>query len=90
MLIDEVNIQADLIFFDKPKLVNNLLQGAEIKYSPLDITKYERGVDATGVSRAFLLVIAEDMLLPCIQFRVQANEQLENPIKLGSIGEPFF
>ncbi len=86
VLIDEVKIQAELMSFDKPKLVNDLLQGAEIKYSPLDVTKYERVVDATGVSREFLPVIAEDILLPCIQCRVQTDEQLENRIKLGSIG----
>jgi len=86
VVIDEVRIKAQVFTFDKPGLIKDLLQGAEIKYSALDVTYYERTIDATGVSRAFLPVIEEDIILPCVQWRIRAETLLENRIKLGSIG----
>lgn len=53
IVIDEMRIKAHVFTFNKPGLIKDLLQGAEIKYSALDVTNYERTIDATGVSRAF-------------------------------------
>lgn len=86
IVIDELRIKAHVLTFDKPGLIKDLLQGAEIKYSALDVTRYERTIDATGVSRAFLPVIQEDIILPCVQWRIRTEARLENRIKLGSIG----
>ena len=86
VLIDEVKINAELMTFDKPGLVKDLLKGAEIKYSPLDVKRYDRIIDATGVSRAFLPPIKDDIILECIQCRVKKDKLLTNQIKLGSIG----
>ncbi len=86
VLMDEVKIKAELMTFDKPRLVKDLLKGAEIKYSPLDVTRYDRIIDATGVSRAFLPTIKDDIILECMQCRVKNDKLLANQIKLGSIG----
>ncbi len=86
VVMDDLRIPADLTTFNKPELIRDLLQGAKIKYSPLDVTNYEKIIDATGVSRAFLPAIQEDILLPCIQWRIQTDAQLENRIRLGGIG----
>lgn len=86
MVMDGLRIKADLITFNKPDLIKDLLQGAEIKYSPLDVNNYERIIDATGVSRAFLPAIRDEIILPCRQWRIQTDAQLENRIKVGGIG----
>ncbi len=86
VLMDVVKIKAELMTFDKPRLVKDLLNGAEIKYSPLDATGYDRIIDATGVSRAFLPAIKDDIILECMRCRVKNDKLLANQIKLGSIG----
>jgi flavin-dependent dehydrogenase len=86
VLMDDVRLRADLMTFDKPRLTRDLLRGSEIIYSPLDPSEYERVIDATGVARAFLPPIEDDILLPCMQTRIRSEESLENKIKLGHIG----
>ncbi len=65
---------------------SDLLQGAEINYSKPDIGGYDRIIDSTGVARAALPPIADDLILPCIQVRVETAAPLDNQIKLGAIG----
>jgi flavin-dependent dehydrogenase len=86
VLMDDVEIKADLMTFDKPRLVKDLLAGARIKHSDLDPLAYERVIDATGVARAFLPPIANDIVLPCVQYRLKTSKPLENKINLGRIG----
>jgi flavin-dependent dehydrogenase len=86
VVMDELKIEADLATFNKPELIKDLLQGAEVQYSPLDVTRYERVIDATGISRAFLPAIPDDIILPCCQWRIRGDGRLENRIKLGKIG----
>jgi flavin-dependent dehydrogenase len=84
--IDEVRADADLMTFDKPKLIKDLLLGAQVKREQLDITRYDRVIDATGLSRAFLPPIEKDLLLPCVQYRIRSECELENRIRLGGVG----
>ncbi|KAF0214759.1 MAG: hypothetical protein FD174_4303 [Geobacteraceae bacterium] len=86
ILIDDVKIKADLITFDKPQLVKDLLKDAEIRFAPLPISRYDRVIDATGVSRALLPSIEDDIILGCCQYLIETAEPLENRIKLGGIG----
>jgi flavin-dependent dehydrogenase len=86
VLIDDVRIRADLITFDKPHLIRDLLKDAEIRPAPLNTHMYERVIDATGVSRALLPVIEDDIILECCQYLIETKEAIENRIKLGSIG----
>lgn len=86
LMMDEVRVQADLKTFDKPRLVKDLLQDAQIAYSEPDLTKYHRVIDATGVSRAFLPRIGHDIVLPCVQYRVRVGEERKNAVRLGGIG----
>jgi flavin-dependent dehydrogenase len=86
VLMDEVKIQADLMTFDKPRLIRDLLKGADVKYIPLDKNKYDRIIDATGVARAFLPAIEDDIILGCVQHRIATDESLNNQIRLGRIG----
>ena len=86
VLIDDVKIKADLMTFDKPRLVKDLLAGAQIKHCALNPTAYERVIDATGVVRAFLPAIADDIVLQCVQYRLKSSQPLGNQINLGRIG----
>ena len=84
--MEDVRIPGDLMTFDKPALIKDLLQGATINKDPLDVTAYDLVLDATGISRSYLPPIEGDILLPCIQRRIETSEPLENRIKLGGVG----
>ncbi len=86
VVMDEYRIEADLATVNKPRLVKDLRQGANIKNSLPRVTEYDRIIDATGVSRAFLPAIRDDVILPCVQWRIRTSAPLENWIKLGGIG----
>lgn len=86
VLMDDMMIKADLMIFDKPQLVKDLLKDAEIHFTPLSLHRYDRVIDATGVSRALLPPIKDDIIMGCRQYLIETRESLENRIKLGGIG----
>ncbi len=86
VVIDRLRVKANLITIDKRKLIEDLRQGAEISHSRLDVAKYERVIDCTGTSRAFLPPVQDDIVLPCVQYRVKTERPLENEIRLRAIG----
>jgi flavin-dependent dehydrogenase len=59
---------------------------AEIKQGLVDLTKYDRVVDATGVSRAYLPPIKDDLIAECSQYRVKSEEPLGFWVRTTSIG----
>ncbi|HME42525.1 MAG TPA: NAD(P)-binding protein [Syntrophorhabdales bacterium] len=86
VIIDELKIGADVMTIDKQMLIRDLLQDVDVNHSRPDARHYDRVIDATGVSRAFLPLIKDDFILPCVQFRVRSDGPLENRIRLGRIG----
>ncbi|HEX8960134.1 MAG TPA: hypothetical protein VF775_01020 [Geobacteraceae bacterium] len=84
--MDDVRVAAELITFDKPLLIRDLLAGAEVRCAPLPVRDYDRVIDATGASRAFLPPVSDDIVMECRQYLVETDEPLENRIRLGSIG----
>ena len=86
VLIDNVKIKAELMVFDKPLLIKDLLGDVEINFTPLQLQRYDRVIDATGVSRALLSPVKDDIVLGCRQYLIETKEPLENRIKLGGIG----
>ena len=84
--MDGIRIKAEMTTFDKPTLIKDLLKDAKIVRKPLMENEYDRIIDATGVSRAFLPPLPDDLLLPCRQWRIRTEAALENRIKLGKIG----
>ena len=73
---DGVKARTDIVTFDKPRLIDDLLDGAEVKACPrderIDLGEYDRVVDATGV-RAYLPPIL-DMGTPTTQYRIRLKE----------------
>jgi flavin-dependent dehydrogenase len=86
IMMDEVKVKADLMSFDKPRLIGDLLCDTPVIYSTPNIGEYDRIIDATGISRAYLPPIENDATLECIQYRITSEELLENRTKLGNIG----
>jgi flavin-dependent dehydrogenase len=86
LFMDEVKVPADLWTFDKRRLIDDLLRGAQVHYSSPDPSKFDRIIDATGVSRAFLPSISGDIALPCVQYRIRTETAMKNRVKLGAIG----
>jgi flavin-dependent dehydrogenase len=86
VLMDDVHLKGELMTFDKPVFIRDLLEGAELMEGPVQVNRYDRIIDATGVSRSLLPSIKDDLLLPAIQHRIKTEEKLENRIKLRGIG----
>ena len=86
VLMDEIALRGRLMTYDKPSLEKDLLEGATVNSGPLRLRAYDRVIDATGMHRAYLPPIENDILLPCAQRRVMTDAPLENRIKLGGLG----
>jgi 2-polyprenyl-6-methoxyphenol hydroxylase-like FAD-dependent oxidoreductase len=84
--MDDVRVKADIMTFDKPKLIADLVGDAQIRFGPLPVEKYDRVIDATGVCRALLPSIEEDVVMECRQYLVETTETIDNRIRLGGIG----
>ena len=83
---DDVRLRAEFYTIDKPRFVKALSESAEPKITPLDPSRYERVIDATGVTRAYLPPIQNDLLMNCIQYRVKSDGSNEIVVKIGGIG----
>ncbi len=86
IVIDDLCLTAELITFDKPRLIGDLLEGAEVLNAPLTADRYDRVIDASGVSRALLPPVACDLVLDCCQYQVESLTPLDNRVRLGGIG----
>ena len=86
VVIDGVKIRADLITFDKQRLIGDLREGADIQYCKPQALGYDRIIDCTGVSRAFLPPAQDDIVLRCVQYRIRTAKPRENEILLRGIG----
>jgi len=86
VIMDGIQIKANLMTIDKQRLISDLLQGVEVSYSRPDKGKYDRIIHATGVARRFLPPIEDDIVLQCTQFRIKTDVPRSNETKLGKIG----
>jgi flavin-dependent dehydrogenase len=83
---DGIKIRSNMLTINKPELIKELVGEAEIKQGQVDLTKYDRVIDATGVSRAYLPTIKNDLIAECSQYRVKTKEPLGFWIRTSSIG----
>ncbi len=86
VIIDGIRIAADLMTIDKSRLIRDLLAGAELRAGEIEPARYDRIIDATGVARAFLPALRDDIILPCVQWRLATDTPFENRIHLEKIG----
>lgn len=88
LFLDDVKLKAYFLTFDKPKLIKDLLGGAEIKEAKsLRMSNYDKVIDATGVVRAYLPPIENDLISNCYQYRMTSDEPSpEIYFKLSKVG----
>jgi flavin-dependent dehydrogenase len=84
--IDGVKMDSDMIILDKPSLIRELVKGEDIKEGIIDLNKYDRVIDATGLSRAYLPPIKDDLIADCVQYRISSKEALGLWFNTSSIG----
>ncbi|MDP1615331.1 MAG: hypothetical protein Q8L68_05995, partial [Methylococcales bacterium] len=60
----------ELYTINKPMLLGHLNNDSVCVVKPSSFNSYDRIIDATGVKRALLPEIKDDMLLQCVQYRV--------------------
>lgn len=84
--LGDVKVPTEIMTFDKPRLVNDLSESATVYYAPLNPKEYDRVIDATGVARAFLPPIKNDVIIKCKQRRLVSNAVSELMIKPGGGG----
>jgi hypothetical protein len=71
MDFEGVEIPCEMYIIDKPKLIADLLEGADVATGPVSHQVYDRIIDATGVARAYLTDIWHDQIGQTAQLRVQ-------------------
>jgi len=84
--MDNVRVKADIMTIDKPKLIADLVGDAQIRFGSVPLEEYDRVIDATGVCRALLPAIEDDVVMGCRQYLVETAGAVENRIRLGGIG----
>ena len=84
--MDGIEIKGDLMTFDKRRLIGDLRGTAVVSHAEPDLTSYDRIIDCTGVARAALPAIDEDLTFQCLQYRVRFDAPPRNEIRLTSIG----
>ncbi|OLC27584.1 MAG: hypothetical protein AUG06_07915 [Actinobacteria bacterium 13_1_20CM_2_65_11] len=62
-----------VFMIDKPRLIRDLLQGADVRLNPIDVEGYDLVVDATGQARAYAPPLAQDLKARVIQWRVRVS-----------------
>jgi flavin-dependent dehydrogenase len=66
---------ADLMTIDKPRLLRDLRMGAMMRTGEVGLERYERVIDATGTSRAYLPPVRDDTITRCVQIRVDCRDR---------------
>lgn len=85
--MDGIEMSADLLTVDKPRLVEDMLGGIRPMETIIDQSQYDRVLDATGVDRAYLgPVKGRDYVADLRQFRVSTANEGNPWIRISSAG----
>jgi flavin-dependent dehydrogenase len=84
--VDGIKVRSDMLSLDKPALIRQLVKGAEIREGPIDLDGYDRVIDATGVDRAYLPKIENDVIAECTQYRIRSGKPLDLWFRTSSLG----
>jgi flavin-dependent dehydrogenase len=78
VMVDDVQVEGDVLAIDKPRLLKDLLEGADV-LSAMPQAHHDLVVDATGVARAIGTPIPDDLIGNTFQVRVEARNRVELP-----------
>jgi flavin-dependent dehydrogenase len=84
--IDGIKIRSDMLTINKPALIKAMIGDTELKQGPVDLAKYDRVIDATGVSRAYLPAIKDDLIAECTQYRMRSEKDIGCWLRTSSVG----
>ena len=84
--VDGVKVGFDMLALDKPALVRELSKGAVIRDGKIDLDGYDRVIDATGVDRAYLPKLENDVIADCVQYRIRSDRPLDLWFETTSLG----
>lgn len=92
IIVNSIEVKvSDLITFNKPKLISDLIKNVKIIWAEAskEITeKYDLVVDATGWRRSFLPKLENDFLMPTIEYVVKTKDLDGDTIyiRFGKVG----
>jgi len=86
VLFDDILIKSDLLTLNKPALIQELVSGAEVRDGRIDLEKYDRVIDATGVERAYLPPLSNDLIAETIQYRMRSEKPLGFWFRTSDVG----
>lgn len=72
--IEGVDVRTSLYMIDKPRFIQDLLGGAQIRYERVDVQRYDLVVDATGEARAYSPPLRDDLKARIVQWRVKVKQ----------------
>jgi hypothetical protein len=90
--VEGVDARTTVFMIDKPRLIRDLLGGADVRYEPVDVGRYDLVVDATGVARAYAPPFENNLKARVLQWRVRVREPVATcgVRKFGSGGVAVF
>jgi len=86
VLYDGISIRSDLLTLDKPALIREMLSGAVLREGMIDLKSYDRVIDATGVERAYLPPLPNDLIAKTVQYRMKSDKPLGFWFRTSAVG----
>ncbi len=87
IIIDGVRMKADMLTIDKARLISDMVGGDEVRHDRPVEAEFDRVIDATGVSRAFLEPArGPEVIADCIQYRIWNESELGMWFKTSGLG----
>jgi flavin-dependent dehydrogenase len=72
---------AEVYLIHKPRLIRDLLDGAEVRTTPIPAGRYDRVLDCTGAARAYLPPTERpDIICPTLQMRMEIPDLPDDTI----------
>jgi len=82
-----VEMKADMLTIDKARLIDDMVGGDEVRHDRPIEAEFDRVIDATGASRAFLEPAqGPEVIADCIQYRVRNDADLGMWFKTSGLG----
>jgi len=72
--LENVPVRTTVFMIDKRRLIAELLPRAEVRYEPVDSSRYDLVVDATGEARAYAPPLRDDLKARVVQWRVRTRQ----------------
>jgi flavin-dependent dehydrogenase len=74
--VESVAVRTSVFMIDKPRLVHDLLDGAAVRYDPVDVDRYDLVIDATGAARAYAPPLPNDLKARVVQWRLRVRRPM--------------